>query len=144
MISFNAWQGQVFGVLKTKKITMQALSEKTGYCNSVVNALLNGRIVKDNYKDMVLQINGVLGISEIPEKPPLPSEQWCREVAGMMWKRDIGWLSKRIGFNRDRISLVLNGYSLDLPVIDAINKELKIKTPVLPEAASIIAKEEAE
>ncbi len=144
MISFNEWQGKVFAALKDQKLTMKVVSEKAGYSQSVVNSLFNGRVVKDNYKEIVGRINDVLDIEDVPEKPPLPSEDWCREVAGKMWKRDISWLSKITGFNRDRISLVINGYSLDSPVIEAINNALEIKTPALSGTDSIIASKEAE
>ena len=45
---------------------------------------------------------------------------------------DISELSKSIGFNRDKVSLVLNGHALDWPVIEKINEQLKVEVPAVP------------
>lgn len=45
---------------------------------------------------------------------------------------NISELSKSIGFNRDKVSLVLNGHALDWPVIEKINEQLKVEVPAVP------------
>ena len=49
-----------------------------------------------------------------------------------MKKMNISELSKSIGFNRDKVSLVLNGHALDWPVIEKINEQLKVEVPAVP------------
>lgn len=145
-ISFLDWKKEVKKATVDKEMNLQEVSEKAGYCYTTVSALVSGRIAKDNYQEVAKQINSVLGIEGIPEKPPVPSPEWCMAVRTAMWKRkkmSVGQLSKFIGFNRDRISLVINGHSMDEPVVEAITKALEITEPVLSsEAKSIIANEE--
>lgn len=148
-ISFLDWKKEVKKALVDKEMNLQEASEKAGYCYTTVSALVGGRVAKDNYQEVAMQINAVLGIEGIPEKPPTPSAKWCGAVRAAMaagkYKMSIGQLSKSIGFNRDRISLVINGYSMDEPVVKAINNALEIKEPVLSsEADSIITNKEAE
>ena len=47
----------------------------------------------------------------------------------------IGQLSEETGFSRDRLSLVLNGHTMDDPVIERINEVLKIEVPVIPSSS---------
>lgn len=45
---------------------------------------------------------------------------------------NINELSRSIGVNRDKVSLVLNGHALDWAVIEKINEKLKIEVPAVP------------
>ena len=78
-----------------------------------------------------------MGISVLPEKPKLPSAEWCADVRAKLYilKMSIGQLSEETGFSRDRLSLVLNGHTMDDPVIERINEVLKIEVPVIPSSS---------
>ena len=136
-VSRSEWSIEVRSALPKKKTNLQSVSEKIGYGYTVVAALLSGRIVKSNYLDIAKKINEVLDVQVLPEKPPLPSDEWCGEVRSKMYvqKMNMAHLSKAVGFNRDRLSLVLNGHAMDEPVIEKINEVLKIEVPVVPTGA---------
>lgn len=146
-ISFLDWKKEVKKALVDREMNLQEVSEKAGYCYTTVSALVSGRIAKDNYKEVAMQINAVLGIEGIPDKPTVPSPEWCMAVRAAIWERkmSVGQLSKSAGFSRDRVSLVINGHSMDKPVIEAVSKVLEIKEPEeLTGDSSIIANREDE
>lgn len=132
-VSLPEWGKEVRKALVDKGINLQSVSEEIGYSYSVVTALLSGRIVKGNYLDIAQKINESLGVQVLPEKPPLPSNEWCGAVRAQLFvlKMNMNQLSETAGFNRDRVSLVLNGHAMDEPVIEKINEVLKIKVPVI-------------
>lgn len=132
-VSLPEWEKEVRKALIEKEINLQSVSEKIGYSYSVVTALLSGRIVKGNYLDIAKKINEFLGIQVLPEKPQLPSSEWCGAVRAQLFvsKMNMNQLSKAAGFNRDRVSLVLNGHAMDRPVIEKINEVLGVKVPVV-------------
>ena len=112
----------------------QSVADEIGYSYTTITALISGRIVKDNYLDIAKKINEVLEVNVLPEKPQLPSDEWCGAVRAKLYvkKMNISELSKSIGFNRDKVSLVLNGHALDWPVIEKINEQLKVEVPAVP------------
>ncbi len=136
-VSLSEWSIEVRSALPKKKMNLQSVSKKIGHSYTVVVALLSGRVVKSNYLDIAKKINEVLDVQVLPEKPPLPSNEWCGEVRAKLYlqKMNMIQLSKAVGFNRDRLSLVLNGHAMDEPVIEKINEVLKIEVPVFPTGA---------
>lgn len=146
-VSLQDWSKAVRAALPYKETNLQKVSESIGYCYATVTALISGRIVKQNYLDIARKINEQLGVAVLPMKPELPSAEWCADVRSKLYVqgKNIGQLAKETGFNRDRLSLVLNGHTMDRPVIDEINKALKIETPVsLIGSESIIAESRVE
>ena len=107
--------------------------QEIGHSYTTVTALISGRVVKDNYLEVAKKINEVLEVNVLPKKPQLPSDEWCGAVRAKLYvkKMNISELSRSIGFNRDKVSLVMNGHALDWAVIDRINEELKIEVPVV-------------
>lgn len=132
-VSLPEWCIEVRSALPRKKTNLQKVSRAIGYSYSTVTALLSGRVVKGNYLDIARKINEVLEVQVLPEKPMLPSDEWCGEVRLKLFvrKMNISQLSESIGFKRDRVSLVLNGHAMDEPVIEKINEALKIEVPVV-------------
>lgn len=136
--SLAEWSWKVREALKTRGVKLKTVSEAIGYGYNATTGLLSGRLVKQNYLDIAQKIDEYLGIETLPMKPELPSAEWCTDVYAKLKHRqksglDIGninQLAKETGFSRDRLSLVLNGHTMDRPVIDAINNVLKIETPV--------------
>ena len=132
-VSLQEWGMDVKKALISKETNLKSVSEEIGCSYSVVTALLSGRIIKGNYLDIAKKINKTLGIQTLPERPPLPSGKWCGAVRAQLYmtKMSIGKLSEKAGFNRDRVSLVLNGHAMDKPVIEKINEILRIDEPVV-------------
>ncbi|MDO4306023.1 MAG: hypothetical protein Q4C77_04250 [Eubacteriales bacterium] len=131
-VNLTEWCKEVRKALVDKGTNLQSVSEEIGYSYSVVTALLSGRIVKSNYLDIAKKINEVLEVQVLPEKPLLPSDEWCGAVRSKLFvqKMNMNQLSKAVGFNRDRVSLVLNGHAMDEPVIEKINEVLNVEVPV--------------
>ena len=138
-VKHDEWERQVRKALAGMGVNLQYVAEKTGYSYSIVAALVSGNTVKKNYLEVAEAINRILGIEDLPEKPDgLPSEEWCMSVRMAMLKlrMSVGELSKKIGFTRDRVSLVINGRHTDVPVIEAINSLLSISVPALATAST--------
>lgn len=131
--SLSEWGKEIRKALVDKGTNLQSVSEKIGYSYSVVTALISGRIVKGNYLEIAQKLNKALEVEILPKKPQLPSNEWCGAVRAKLFveKMSISDLSNVIDFNRDRVSLVLNGHAMDEPVIEKINKLLKIEVPVV-------------
>lgn len=131
------WSIEVKKSCIEKDVNLQAISEKIGHCYSAVTSLVSGRIVKQNYLEIARKINEYLEIGVLPKKPLLPSAEWCAAVRAKLYilKMSIGQLSEETGFSRDRLSLVLNGHTMDDPVIERINEVLKIEVPVIPSSS---------
>ena len=132
-VSHQEWGKEVKKALVDKGTNLQSVAKEIGCSYSVVTALISGRIVKGNYLDIAEKINRILEIQPLPEKPTLPSDEWCGAVRAQLYilKMSISQLSEKIGYNRDRISLVLNGHAMDQPVIEKINEILGINEPVV-------------
>lgn len=130
----SEWCKEIRVALARKEMNLQSVADEIGYSYTTITALISGRIVKDNYLDIAKKINEVLEVNVLPEKPQLPSDEWCGAVRAKLYvkKMNISELSKSIGFNRDKVSLVLNGHALDWPVIEKINEQLKVEVPAVP------------
>ena len=137
-VTLQEWCIEVRSALPKKQTNLQKVAEEIGYSYSVVTALLSGRIVKNNYMDIAQKINKVLDVNVLPEKPQLPSAEWCGAVRSKLYvlNMNMNQLSNHVGFNRDRVSLVLNGHAMDMPVIDKINEVLKVEVPVVSTGAN--------
>lgn len=125
-MKLSKWGKEVKKAMIDEEMTLKQLAEKTGYCSTTISMVINGRYGKKNFTEVVTAINKALGLSELPEKPELPSEEWLKAVRKAMIDKGItqvNQLANQVGFNRDRVSLVING-SYDKAVIEAINKVL--------------------
>lgn len=133
-VGLQEWGIEVRKACLDKSVNLHTVSEAIGHSYSAITSLISGRVVKTNYLEVAKKINEYLGISVLPEKPKLPSAEWCAAVRAKLYilKMSIGQLSEETGFSRDRLSLVLNGHTMDDPVIERINEVLKIEVPVVP------------
>lgn len=136
-VGLQEWGIEVRKACLDKSVNLHTVSEAIGHSYSAITSLISGRVVKTNYLEVAKKINEYLGISVLPEKPKLPSAEWCAAVRAKLYilKMSIGQLSEETGFSRDRLSLVLNGYTMDDPVIERINEVLKIEVPVIPSSS---------
>ena len=133
-VPISEWCKEIRVALAKKETNLQNVAKKIGYSYTTVTALISGRVVKNNYLDIANKINEVLEVNVLPEKPQLPSDEWCETVRAKLYvkKMNINELSRSIGVNRDKVSLVLNGHALDWAVIEKINEKLKIEVPAVP------------
>lgn len=133
-VSISEWCKEIRVALAKKETNLQNVAKKIGYSYTTVTALISGRVVKNNYLEIANKINEVLEVNVLPEKPQLPSDEWCGTVRAKLYvkKMNINELSRSIGVNRDKVSLVLNGHALDWAVIEKINEKLKIEVPAVP------------
>lgn len=136
-VGLQEWGIEVRKACLDKSVNLHTVSEAIGHSYSAIASLISGRVVKTNYLEVAKKINEYLGISVLPEKPKLPSAEWCAAVRAKLYilKMSIGQLSEETGFSRDRLSLVLNGHTMDDPVIERINEVLKIEVPVIPSSS---------
>lgn len=136
-VGLQEWGIEVRKACLDKSVNLHTVSEAIGHSYSAITSLISGRVVKTNYLEIAKKINEYLGISVLPEKPKLPSAEWCAAVRAKLYilKMSIGQLSEETGFSRDRLSLVLNGHTMDDPVIERINEVLKIEVPVVPSSS---------
>ena len=136
-VGLQEWGIEVRKACLDKSVNLHTVSEAIGHSYSAITSLISGRVVKTNYLEVGKKINEYLGISVLPEKPKLPSAEWCAAVRAKLYilKMSIGQLSEETGFSRDRLSLVLNGHTMDDPVIERINEVLKIEVPVVPSSS---------
>lgn len=136
-VGLQEWGIEVRKACLDKSVNLHTVSEAIGHSYSAITSLISGRVVKTNYLEVAKKINEYLGISVLPEKPKLPSAEWCAAVRAKLYilKMSIGQLSEETGFSRDRLSLVLNGHTMDDPVIERINEVLKIEVPVVPSSS---------
>lgn len=133
-VPISEWYKEIRVALAKKETNLQNVAKKIGYSYTTVTALISGRVVKNNYLEIANKINEVLEVNVLPEKPQLPSDEWCGTVRAKLYvkKMNINELSRSIGVNRDKVSLVLNGHALDWAVIEKINEKLKIEVPAVP------------
>lgn len=136
-VGLQEWGIEVRKACLDKSVNLHTVSEAIGHSYSAITSLISGRVVKTNYLEVAKKINEYLGISVLPEKPKLPSAEWCAAVRAKLYilKMSIGQLSEETGFSRDRLSLVFNGHTMDDPVIERINEVLKIEVPVVPSSS---------
>lgn len=102
-VPISEWCKEIRVALARKEMNLQSVADEIGYSYTTITALISGRIVKDNYLDIAKKINEVLEVNVLPEKPQLPSDEWCGAVRAKLYvkKMNISELSKSIGFNRD-------------------------------------------
>ena len=133
-VPISEWCKEIRVALAKKETNLQNVAKKIGYSYTTVTALISGRVVKNNYLEIANKINEVLEVNVLPEKPQLPSDEWCGTVRAKLYvkKMNINELSRSIGVNRDKVSVVLNGHALDWAVIEKINEKLKIEVPAVP------------
>lgn len=133
-VPISEWCKEIRVALAKKETNLQNVAKKIGYSYTTVTALISGRVVKNNYLEIANKINEVLEVNVLPEKPQLPYDEWCGTVRAKLYvkKMNINELSRSIGVNRDKVSLVLNGHALDWAVIEKINEKLKIEVPAVP------------
>lgn len=133
-VPISEWRKEIRVALAKKETNLQNVAKKIDYSYTTVTALISGRVVKNNYLEIASKINEVLEVDVLPEKPQLPSNEWCGTVRAKLYvkKMNINELSRAIGVNRDKVSLVLNGHALDWTVIEKINEKLKIEVPAVP------------
>ncbi len=133
-VPISEWCKEIRVALAKKETNLQNVAKKIGYSYTTVTALISGRVVKNNYLEIANKINEVLEVNVLPEKPQLPSDEWCGTVRAKLYvkKMNINELSRSIGVNRDKVSLVLNGHALDWAVIEKINEKLKIEVLAVP------------
>ena len=133
-VPISEWCKEIRVALAKKETNLQNVAKKIGYSYTTVTALISGRVVKNNYLEIANKINEVLEVNVLPEKHQLPSDEWCGTVRAKLYvkKMNINELSRSIGVNRDKVSLVLNGHALDWAVIEKINEKLKIEVPAVP------------
>lgn len=133
-VPISEWCKEIRVALAKKETNLQNVAKKIGYSYTTVTALISGRVVKNNYLEIANKINEVLEVNVLPEKPQLPSDEWCGTVRAKLYvkKMNINELSRSIGVNRDKVSLVLNGHALDWAVIEKINEKLKIEVQAVP------------
>ena len=133
-VPISEWCKEIRVALAKKETNLQNVAKKIGYSYTTVTALISGRVVKNNYLEIANKINEVLEVNVLPEKPQLPSDEWCGTVRAKLYvkKMNINEMSRSIGVNRDKVSLVLNGHALDWAVIEKINEKLKIEVPAVP------------
>ena len=103
-VPISEWCREIRVALARKEMNLQSVADEIGYSYTTITALISGRIVKDNYLDIAKKINEVLEVNVLPEKPQLPSDEWCGAVRAKLYvkKMNISELSKSIGFNRDK------------------------------------------
>lgn len=107
-VPISEWCKEIRVALARKEMNLQSVADEIGYSYTTITALISGRIVKDNYLDIAKKINEVLEVNVLPEKPQLPSDEWCGAVRAKLYvkKMNISELSKSIGFNPDADSWV--------------------------------------
>lgn len=138
-VSLPEWCTEVRLALLKKNTNLPKVSKEIGCSYSMVVALISGRIVKGNYLDIAKKINEVLEVQVLPEKPTLPSAEWCAMIRYQLYmhnKMSMDELAEKTGFSRERVSLVANEYSMDEPVIEKINEILNIEVPVVSTGAN--------
>lgn len=131
--NMTQWGRDVKKAKIDKDYTNIRLAKEVGVCTTTISSLINGRYAKKDRLEIAKKINAILGTTGFPEKPPTPSEKWCKTVKKAMIDCDMraADLAAATGFSKDKVSMVLNGYYLDEPVVDAINQRLGIIIPVV-------------
>ena len=78
----------------------------------------------------------------MPERSNTPSDEWCQCVKIELVKRkmSVSQLAKKLDVSRDRLSLVINGRMMNEKIVDAINKLMDIKIPVIYSCINLIIK----
>lgn len=96
-VPISEWCKEIRVALARKEMNLQSVADEIGYSYTTITALISGRIVKDNYLDIAKKINEVLEVNVLPEKPQLPSDEWCGAVRAKLYvkKMNISELSNQ-------------------------------------------------
>ncbi len=129
----SQWSKDVRKAMIDKDMTLKQLSENIGYCYTTVSSVINGRYSNSSCQEITEKINLELGVKGMPERINTPSDEWCQCVKIELVKRkmSISQLAKKLDVSRDRLSLVINGRMMNEKIVDAINKLMDIKIPVI-------------
>lgn len=87
-VPISEWCKEIRVALARKEMNLQSVADEIGYSYTTITALISGRIVKDNYLDIAKKINEVLEVNVLPEKPQLPSDEWCGAVRAKLYGID--------------------------------------------------------
>jgi|InofroStandDraft_1065614.scaffolds.fasta_scaffold07351_9 Helix-turn-helix. len=129
----SQWSKDVRKAMIDKDMTLKQLSENIGYCYTTVSSVINGRYSNTSCQEITEKINLELGVKGMPERINTPSDEWCQCVKIELVKRkmSVSQLAKKLDVSRDRLSLVINGRMMNEKIVDAINKLMNIKIPVI-------------
>lgn len=129
----SQWSKDVRKAMIDKDMTLKQLSENIGYCYTTVSSVINGRYSNTSCQEITEKINLELGVKGMPERINTPSDEWCQCVKIELVKRkmSVSQLAKKLDVSRDRLSLVINGRMMNEKIVDAINKLMDIKIPVI-------------
>ena len=129
----SQWSKDVRKAMIDKDMTLKQLSENIGYCYTTVSSVINGRYSNSSCQEITEKINVELGVKGMPERINTPSDEWCQCVKIELVKRkmSVSQLAKKLDVSRDRLSLVINGRMMNEKIVDAINKLMDIKIPVI-------------
>lgn len=87
-VPISEWCKEIRVALARKEMNLQSVADEIGYSYTTITALISGRIVKDNYLDIAKKINEVLEVNVLPEKPQLPSDEWCGAVRAKLYVKN--------------------------------------------------------
>ena len=132
------WGKDVKIALVNKEMSVIQFGKGIGVRPAVLSQLMHGRYAGKDFDNVVEKINSELGTQGKPPRPKLSAE-WRKAAMDAMnqvvgedvYKLKVNELADEIGFSRDRVSLVINGKTIDEPVIEAISKKLNIECPAL-------------
>lgn len=129
----SQWSKDVRKAMIDKDMTLKQLSENIGYCYTTISSVINGRYSNTSCQEITEKINLELGIKGMPERINTPSDEWCQCVKIELVKRkmSVSQLARKLDVSRDRLSLVINGRMMNEKIVDAINKLMDIKIPVI-------------
>ncbi len=80
MSNLSQWSKDVKKALIDMDMKMNDLAAKVGKSQAVISSVIGGRYSNSTYKDIVEQINKVLGTEGMPERVATPSDEWCCAV----------------------------------------------------------------
>lgn len=95
-VPISEWCKEIRVALARKEMNLQSVADEIGYSYTTITALISGRIVKDNYLDIAKKINEVLEVNVLPEKPQLPSDEWCGAVRAKLYSAEIPGSGKNV------------------------------------------------
>lgn len=133
MSNLSQWSKDVKKALIDKDMTMNDLAAKVGKSQAVISSVIGGRYSNSTYKDIVEQINKILGTEGMPERVATPSDEWCCAVKVELVKRNmtVNDLAEQSGVSRDRMSLVINGKMNNEKIVAKVVELLGISVPVM-------------
>lgn len=130
----SQWSKDVRKAVIDNDMTLKQLAERIGYSVATVSSVINGRYSNASYQAIAEKINGVLGTEGLPERIDTPSDEWCQSVKIELVKQkmSVNQLAEKLDVSRDRLSLVINGKTMNREIVDAVNGLLNITLPAVP------------